>query len=431
MNTFIQRELIDIPIYQRTKVWSKSKKSLLIDSVIRDYDIPKLYFSVKKISDSEEHYRIIDGQQRLDAISSFFDDKISLPEDAEDIFGLAVKGLKFSQLPNEVSVVFENFKFDVVYLYNWDAREERELYTRLQNGTPNNPAEKRRSFPYGDMPNTITSLSNHKIFKKESLLGFKDHRFSYEDICAKIFHQFYKNDITAINADEIWKTYGENKDIKEDSLIAKSIKKSFNLIFDSFEDKHVKLMKYGLLRLTYLISDLDKEYNIKYFKNELANIYIDFEKNRKIDRQKNIEEQDPLFIKYSDCTRGDSVENQNYIHNTLKEEILKKIPELENKDQSRAFNKDQRWLIFQSALKSNKNGDKKYVCQADRSQKWYLEKFCLKEITFKNFHADHIVPFDNGGKTTLENAQALCGNCNRRKSNQRQNKATQTARIAS
>ncbi|HPF79279.1 MAG TPA: HNH endonuclease signature motif containing protein, partial [Alphaproteobacteria bacterium] len=41
---------------------------------------------------------------------------------------------------------------------------------------------------------------------------------------------------------------------------------------------------------------------------------------------------------------------------------------------------------------------------------------CGKKITSDNFEADHIKPWSKGGLTSLNNAQALCVNCNRKKS---------------
>lgn len=43
-------------------------------------------------------------------------------------------------------------------------------------------------------------------------------------------------------------------------------------------------------------------------------------------------------------------------------------------------------------------------------------KKCGKKITFEEAEADHIMPWSQGGHTTLENCQILCKDCNRRKS---------------
>lgn len=40
---------------------------------------------------------------------------------------------------------------------------------------------------------------------------------------------------------------------------------------------------------------------------------------------------------------------------------------------------------------------------------------CGIPITINNMHADHIVPWSSGGKTIIENCQALCPNCNLKK----------------
>ena len=37
---------------------------------------------------------------------------------------------------------------------------------------------------------------------------------------------------------------------------------------------------------------------------------------------------------------------------------------------------------------------------------------CGAEISLENFHADHIIPFSEGGITEIKNGQALCQKCN-------------------
>ena len=49
------------PDFQRPPVWSLGQKQLLIDTILRGYDIPKLYW--RKISKSPEKYEVVDGQQ--------------------------------------------------------------------------------------------------------------------------------------------------------------------------------------------------------------------------------------------------------------------------------------------------------------------------------------------------------------------------------
>lgn len=39
-----------------------------------------------------------------------------------------------------------------------------------------------------------------------------------------------------------------------------------------------------------------------------------------------------------------------------------------------------------------------------------------KTFLIEQMEGDHITPWSEGGKTTLENGQILCKNCNRRKS---------------
>lgn len=53
---------------------------------------------------------------------------------------------------------------------------------------------------------------------------------------------------------------------------------------------------------------------------------------------------------------------------------------------------------------------------AYEKQKGHCAK-CRKEFQINKMEADHITPWSRGGKTTPENCQMLCAECNRRKSN--------------
>jgi hypothetical protein len=54
---------------QRPAAWSLCQKQLLIDTILRDYDIPKLY--CRKVSKSPERQEAVGRRQRLRAIFEF------------------------------------------------------------------------------------------------------------------------------------------------------------------------------------------------------------------------------------------------------------------------------------------------------------------------------------------------------------------------
>ena len=53
---------------------------------------------------------------------------------------------------------------------------------------------------------------------------------------------------------------------------------------------------------------------------------------------------------------------------------------------------------------NNNKEDDKYICP-----------ICGKHFEFEEMHADHIVPWSKGGKTTPDNCQMLCRDCNLKK----------------
>ncbi|MEP5219215.1 MAG: DUF262 domain-containing protein, partial [Lentilitoribacter sp.] len=76
---YSERDEIRInPEYQRQgSVWTLEKKQLLIDSILNDYDLPKIYFHElegSEIKSAGYRFSVIDGRQRLETIWAFLDD---------------------------------------------------------------------------------------------------------------------------------------------------------------------------------------------------------------------------------------------------------------------------------------------------------------------------------------------------------------------
>src|SRR6267378_867860 len=168
------------PDFQRPAVWSTAQKQLLVDTVLRDYDVPKLYW--RKTGSKPDKYDVVDGQQRLRAIWEFFAGEFKLPRDAEAIEGEVVKGCAYEDLPDDLRIRFDVYPLDIVVLEDTDEDEVREMFLRLQNGTTLKAQEKRNAFP-GKMRDFVRGLSKHPFFSR---VGFTDSRFTYDHIAAQL-----------------------------------------------------------------------------------------------------------------------------------------------------------------------------------------------------------------------------------------------------
>src|SRR5664280_2147358 len=102
------------PDYQRPAVWSSAQKQLLVDSILRGYDVPKFYW--RQVSKKPVKFDVVDGQQRIRAIWEFCDGKYGLPKDADEIDGNAIASLKYQELPFDLRIKWDTYNLDVVVM---------------------------------------------------------------------------------------------------------------------------------------------------------------------------------------------------------------------------------------------------------------------------------------------------------------------------
>lgn len=71
------------------------------------------------------------------------------------------------------------------------------------------------------------------------------------------------------------------------------------------------------------------------------------------------------------------------------------------------------------AFKNNKKTYFKHSIRFSRKNVWVRDEgicqYCNKNVSFKTFTIDHIIPKKNGGKTIWENVVTCCYNCNQKK----------------
>ncbi len=108
------RERIDTrPDYQRPLVWSRPQKQLLIDTILRGYDVPKLYW--RRVGKNPDRYEVVDGQQRLHAVWDFFDGRYPLASDSDPINRHKAAGLGYSELHDELRIQFDTYPLHVMF----------------------------------------------------------------------------------------------------------------------------------------------------------------------------------------------------------------------------------------------------------------------------------------------------------------------------
>jgi hypothetical protein len=145
-----EKQIDPTPDYQRPPAWSRKQKQLLIDSILREYDIPKMYWRAVNRTDGVK-FEVIDGQQRLRAIWEFRAGEYPLLKDADPIQGIACAGQRYDDLDMEISMIFDSYPVDVVIIddavENDFEDEVRDMFLRLQNGTTLKAQEKRNAMP--------------------------------------------------------------------------------------------------------------------------------------------------------------------------------------------------------------------------------------------------------------------------------------------
>lgn len=153
------------PEFQRRHRWDTSRKSKLIESFIMNVPIPPIFLYEAEYS----VYEVMDGLQRLTAISQFYEDKFAL-QDLEEWKEL--NGMKYSELPEQVKKGIDRRYISSVILLQETAKTETEanrlkqlVFERINSGGEKLKAQEIRNALYpGGLNNLTISLSRNEYF---------------------------------------------------------------------------------------------------------------------------------------------------------------------------------------------------------------------------------------------------------------------------
>ena len=288
-----------------------------------------------------------------------------------------------------------SYNLDFVILDDVTDDEISEMFLRLQNGTTLKAQEKRNAYP-GNMRNYIKQLATHPFFV--NVVNFQNSRFSHEHVAAQLTLLTINGDICDIKDRNLNAMYMDNQDFDVNGDIAKKVKRVLNYLLLMFPEKTPELKRYNVVSMFALVKDLSENYAIKNREAEIAKWFVEFETMRALEAEKPEDQQDARLAIYQSKTKDstDAMDSLRYRHEFLKENLLSVITNLEPKDSNRNFDEAQRQVIFRRD---------KGVCQ-----------ICGTKCEWNAWHADHIVPWNHGGKTIVSNGQVLCPTCNTSKS---------------
>ena len=132
INDFIEwddRGQLEIsPKFQRRSVWSPQAKSYLIDTILKDKPLPKIFIRATTDPKTKKTTReIVDGQQRIRTILSFVKDGFRISKVHNEEFG----GMLYSELPDEVQGEFLKYELSVDLLLDVQDRDILDVFARL------------------------------------------------------------------------------------------------------------------------------------------------------------------------------------------------------------------------------------------------------------------------------------------------------------
>ena len=396
----MQKKINTSPKYQRLPVWTKKQKQLLMDTILRNYDIPKFYWREVKQDDGVE-YEVVDGQQRLLAIWEFANGEYPLASNTKLINGLDISDCVYSNLPTEIDEVFSLYGLDVAIIMeaqeDKDEAEIRDMFIRLQGGTPLKPQEKRNAMS-GDMRDFVTEIAEHSFFNS---CKFSNERFAFQHMAAQTILLELKDLATNIKDKDLNEMYEAHSTFDKNGKTARKVKKIYDFLLKAFPERNPHLERYNVVNLYCMASVLIDKYVWQDLDKPLADWLVRFEMERREDNKKDDDKRDVLLLKYHSLisSSGDTKEKICDRLEMLKERFFLACPNIEKIDPIRGFSDEQRLAIH---WRDGGRCQLKIKCTGGEKLSWDKNKW----------HADHKIPHSKGGTTTVSNGQVACPECN-------------------
>lgn len=244
--------------YQREKIWSQRQQKLLLDSILSDIDIPKIYLAEVE-GNKQFDFECIDGKQRMSTLLRFFKPEpnekapLTVRHNEKEY---TYKKLK-KQHPTDAKII-ENFELSFTIYNSPDEELVRKIFRRLQLGIRLNSGELLKSrtgiirdFIYLKIGNKGQFFRNTKLSEKRF-----SRQFTLAQICINSFSKA-KPDGEFVRArlldiEDFFEDY-HDIDSRDDNLIR--IRKVLKLLDSSFKESASIISSRAIAVTAYLYAE--------------------------------------------------------------------------------------------------------------------------------------------------------------------------------
>jgi hypothetical protein len=403
---------LENPDYQReSAVWPLEKRQLLLDSILNDYDIPKIYLHNFRAAFDRGalryKYAIVDGKQRLSAVWSFLNDEFPLDQSFSFVRARRpgdstqdVAGKRFSEFDSHWRTHLFSKMIDVVLIDTDDIQDIEELFMRLNNGEPLNAAEKRNAVG-GVMCALVRKVAQHPFFLQK--VAFSNRRYAHYEASVKLLlieHSLASTQVMFVDLKKKFldKLVKDNQSLPDSEVhsLEEKVESQLRRFQAVFSRQDPLLSKQAYIPMYYLFyRDLSQKYRGRTLNSKVKQFLGDFLVLRAEDLEKEEERRDPFLSEFGRLVQQGTNDRSSLERRVdiLLSYFLAQFPDsVFPTEPHRVFSPEERAAIW------FRGGRKCEICHLD--------------LLLSDMAGDHVTPWIDGGPTTLSNARCLCVPCN-------------------
>jgi hypothetical protein len=204
-------ELVINETFQRHAVWTAAAKTYLIDTILCELPVPKIYIRTRINTAKQSSLReVVDGQQRVRAMVEFSTDKLRLTSRSEDF-----RGKVYSELDPETQEKFLGYTLSVEQLLNASDNDVIDIFARLNSYiVPLNAAEKRHASFQTEFKFAVRKASHdwRAFWEKYSVFSTKQRFRMADDVLMAEMFQLFLEGVSDGGAPRLERLYRDQDD---------------------------------------------------------------------------------------------------------------------------------------------------------------------------------------------------------------------------